>query len=284
MSNKRFPKKNATSFFVGTTYTDEKEREMEERLAKWKPFTFKTIEPKTETKNLEFTHPCQFVLRKTDENGNLGDYGVCYREKCTYAHSLEEYRIKKCLYENKCKRGYDCPYIHSYETKQEYYDRTGEMVPDLPETNKDSRKPRKPFVKKSFIVDLKEEQDEEQVKEVQVNEQQVKEEQPVIEQPIETQSYDEPEINRTTGFDFFAAKKINKYKATNPHMSDAEIQNLLYTAWTELSDKKRKKYDEQAVPQVNEELIIMRVPKELAKQAMDIMLDRGITNIKLELL
>lgn len=60
-----------------------------------------------------------------------GEFGVCRRKECSFAHFLEELNIVNCFNNNNCQY-YKCRFIHPDETIQQYYTRTGFTVPNLP--------------------------------------------------------------------------------------------------------------------------------------------------------
>lgn len=108
--------------------------------------------------NLQYTKPCQFCVKKKVE-GKDCEWGVCYREVCTYAHSLEELQIAPCSFRDRCmkkdgcldrktgkvdgNKKFRCQFKHPGETNDEYYERTGIEKPNLPETSEKTRQARK---------------------------------------------------------------------------------------------------------------------------------------------
>ena len=89
-----------------------------------------------------YTKPCKNI-EKVDGSD---ERGVCTRDVCTYAHSLEEYKVPKCLFGDKCYRkdqtgDRSCTYMHPKENLDEYFARTGKSRPDLPETSEFTRRP-----------------------------------------------------------------------------------------------------------------------------------------------
>jgi len=92
---------------------------------------------------LKCTKACHFALK----NPNTGEYGTCYRSTCTFAHSLEELNAPLCEFDEMCrykdgrynKNGdFDatmkCTFRHTNETIEEWLERTGKTLPDLPKT------------------------------------------------------------------------------------------------------------------------------------------------------
>lgn len=107
---------------------------------------FERLQNKDEhAKTLTCTRACQYVVPKEDKedkDGKLKGFGVCYREQCTFAHSLEEFGIAQCAFDDACSHNH-CTFKHSCETVEEFYERTGKVAPQLPPTSEKSRQPRK---------------------------------------------------------------------------------------------------------------------------------------------
>lgn len=112
------------------------------------------------TKILKATRPCHFVLPKTTE-GEL-KYGTCYRETCTFAHSLSELSLPTCAFDGRCNRFHGardrqtgkvdkskrCQFYHpERESEEVFKKRTNYTTPLLPLTSEESRKPRTKKVK-----------------------------------------------------------------------------------------------------------------------------------------
>lgn len=103
------------------------------------------------------TRSCNNVLKRVnEETGELSsEYGVCFRETCTFAHSMSELKLPKCNYGVYCNRrngrreksgkldtSFKCQFQHPDESSEEFYMRTGKERPDLPATSEKSRIPR----------------------------------------------------------------------------------------------------------------------------------------------
>jgi len=127
-----------------------------------KSFYFPKNEKEVEINNIQEQNllkikPCHFVLLKEGKK-----FGVCYREECTFAHSLSELNIPKCIFGDNCKKIYatwnhelyrndfdkKCEFKHPFETTEEYFKRTKIEIPDLPKTHEHTRKPKKQDVVK----------------------------------------------------------------------------------------------------------------------------------------
>lgn len=93
--------------------------------------------------NLAGTKVCKFVARDQE----TGEFGVCYRDVCTFAHSLESLKDPMCAFGNKCyhlntEGRIVCQFRHPFETRDDYMYRTYKQSPDLPETDETTRKPK----------------------------------------------------------------------------------------------------------------------------------------------
>ena len=146
------------SFIVASSRIDELRAEHQSqyrmRTQTERDRAFARLENKEElSRSLQHTKACKHV---TEEKDKTGRYGVCYREICTFAHSLEEFNDPLCSFGDECRhiRGrkdrrtgqFDetkkCMFRHPTETREEYHTRTGKILPDLPPTFEHTRQPR----------------------------------------------------------------------------------------------------------------------------------------------
>ena len=101
-------------------------------------------------RSLKCTKACKNVITKTAE----GDFGTCYREICSFAHSADEWQPPKCQFGSTCRllhgrnnnngiiyTNTKCKFIHDNENIKDWKNRTEQDIPDLPPTNEKSRKP-----------------------------------------------------------------------------------------------------------------------------------------------
>jgi hypothetical protein len=79
------------------------------------------------------TKPCNYLIYEEP----FGIVRECRKENCSFAHSLEELRVKVCFAE--CN-DYNCQYKHSYENNFSYFTRRGIEIPKLPFKNKETWK------------------------------------------------------------------------------------------------------------------------------------------------
>lgn len=110
----------------------------------------------TKRDHLKCTAACRNVTKRKDD----GSYGTCYRMECSYAHSLSSFRYPKCAFDPNCRHmngrrdrvtgswdaSHRCQYKHDCETVAQFYERTSKASPDLPETDELSRVIPKPKV------------------------------------------------------------------------------------------------------------------------------------------
>ena len=74
---------------------------------------------KFDKKSLKFTKPCEMIMKK----------GRCYREDCTFAHTLNDLVLKECNKGKSCGNLH-CQYFHpNMESKVNYYKRIGKEAP-----------------------------------------------------------------------------------------------------------------------------------------------------------
>lgn len=163
-------KKEVTKFVVATIYEDVRQHTAalsNERRNNSFPFddarikALSKMENKEEMdKNLTGTKACKNI-----ERTSTGEFGVCYREICTFAHSLEELNDPMCGFDSVCRhrlgkvqrdstvdKTLKCMYRHTDETREEWVNRTGCVIPDLPKT---SEKTRKPVARKDAVPVVK---------------------------------------------------------------------------------------------------------------------------------
>ena len=98
---------------------------------------------------------CTKVCRNIKKVHPDGKFGVCSRKYCTFAHSMDELRPASCSFDLSCRfkhgriidwasrtisPGSKCKFLHSDETINQYYARSGMTPPDLPPTSEYTRK------------------------------------------------------------------------------------------------------------------------------------------------
>ena len=78
------------------------------------------------------TKPCNNVYIQN------GFFTKCTNDGCNYAHTLSQFKIKKCSHDMRCHKmknkhsKFTCPYIHSNEDGYDWTHRTGTRLPLLP--------------------------------------------------------------------------------------------------------------------------------------------------------
>jgi hypothetical protein len=157
--------KDKTKFVVSTSYSEQRDQELENQ---WKT----VVESCDQTPLPLFTDPRSdaFVLLndkistrnrllRTKICNNIqpnerGEFGVCFRKYCDFAHSLEELKDPMCLFDSNCRNlqgrinrdgsiqpNSQCSFRHGFETREEWLTRTGKTLPILPRTSENTRKP-----------------------------------------------------------------------------------------------------------------------------------------------
>ena len=130
--------------------------------------SFANMSDKTKVaKSLTCTKACRLVtepyLKQVEHNKTLPEneqkepqFGVCQREKCTFAHSYDELSTPMCAFDGNCRflngkhdrytkkliPNTRCRFRHNHETVDEWIKRSKVQRPVLPETSENSRKPR----------------------------------------------------------------------------------------------------------------------------------------------
>lgn len=225
------PVKKVTKFTVASSYIDDLKHRKFRDDARTHSFQDKTAIAKT----LTCTKACQYVLKKVnEETGEIAEeYGVCYREVCTFAHSMAELQLPPCAFGEKCNRRngtknfktgqvdktHKCQFFHPGESQDQFYTRTGRDKPDLPATSEKSRCP-KPKVAPKVA----------------------------------------PKVEET--------KVLKRQDA----IGSVDLTAKLATgAWA-------KPCKVESVPKT----VVIRVPKDLAQQAMEMALSRGLTDFSIE--
>jgi hypothetical protein len=154
-------------------------KDIKEKINTERTKAFEKFGNKTQiSKYLICTKPCSNVIKTED-----GNYSVCYRAECSYAHSLKELKHPHCSFDITCRfrdgkknkqgvveEGSECKFLHSDETPEEWMQRINFVV-DLPASHENTRKP---VIKEQVI---KEQVIKEQVNKEQVNKEQVNKEQ-----------------------------------------------------------------------------------------------------------
>jgi hypothetical protein len=99
---------------------------------------------------LQFTQPCKHLKQDAQ-----GVWTACFREVCTFAHSLDEYKCPPCQFDKNCRFRYGrynnqgvldkqaaCRFKHGNETVEQWCNRIQKPLPHLPQTNEQTRKPQ----------------------------------------------------------------------------------------------------------------------------------------------
>jgi hypothetical protein len=144
VSKIKVPRKTNTNTFIaeGTSRISELQTYREDDRKRQKDQAFLAMDNNHEfSRTRDYTMGCYAVVKKD------GQYGVCRRQGCTFAHSLEEIKDPLCSFGDKChhingKQAYDgtvdvntkCRFRHPQESREKYYNRTAKVPQDLPKT------------------------------------------------------------------------------------------------------------------------------------------------------
>jgi hypothetical protein len=116
------PKSDTTKFVVATTYLDHLHSN---RKASTSAST--SANTSASTSDNKYTKACTRCLLQQN-----GQYGVCTKVNCSFAHSLDELKDRICRFDTRCKND-TCSYKHSNETRVQWSSRTKTCLPALPE-------------------------------------------------------------------------------------------------------------------------------------------------------
>jgi hypothetical protein len=108
------PKSDTTKFVVATTYLDHLHSNRKASTS-------------ASTSDNKYTKACTRCLLQQN-----GQYGVCTKVNCSFAHSLDELKDRICRFDTRCKNN-TCSYKHSNETRVQWCSRTKTCLPALPE-------------------------------------------------------------------------------------------------------------------------------------------------------
>jgi hypothetical protein len=166
-SSYEMKKPKVTSFIVASSYNETRWSKPAQKVPyanadSERTSAFSLMENKEAVaKTLTCTRACNNVSRRDD-----GNYGVCCREKCSFAHSLAELTDPKCGFDKTCRLLHGrkrpdgsidaagrCMFRHSHENHDNWIKRTGRTNPDLPETSEETRKPFDPTSVKKVEIE-----------------------------------------------------------------------------------------------------------------------------------
>lgn len=214
---------------------------------------------KSTENTLVCTKACKYVIQLKEN----GDYGVCYRPICSFAHSLEELKDPMCGFDKMCRyRDTNrCMFRHSDETKEQWLDRTEQKLPNLPPTSKNTRvKPcdmlgsgyysNKPISRPAIKINLSKSKNTEQKT-----------------PPVCPAGY--VEVPKTPRKNVWKIDRISKANSVVRKLNMDECYHSEY-----------KQPDSEYIYRQSERYIIRVPSKELAKIAIQTALDNGISNIQ----
>ena len=226
---------------------------------------------------------CTKACRNIQRDPKTGKFGVCYRAYCTFAHSMDELQPARCSFDSACRfkhgriidwntrtivSGSKCKFRHSDETIDQYYARSGITRPDLPLTNKETRKiPEQPKEQskkqpKEQPKEQSKEQSKKQPKEQPKEQPKKQPKEEVKEQQVSRRSYDSDMSSDSESSD----------SESSESESEEERRRRL---------KKERKARKSKKSSPKNDIQVIRVPtKELAEIALKAAFDRGQFNVQ----
>lgn len=159
--SRRQHQKNVITFTIDNSYIDEKRRQRQsnhgynhgrfQQREDPRTAAFAKMEDKEAmAKSLTCTRACKNVTNRQEN----GEHGVCYRDTCSFAHSLDELNDPMCGFDATCRFRYGrprrdgtvdakgkCMFRHTNETREDWLKRTGRKLPALPQTSEKTHKP-----------------------------------------------------------------------------------------------------------------------------------------------
>lgn len=232
-------------------------------------------------KSLKCTKACRNVTNPMTNpvDGKDPEFGVCVRDYCTFAHSLEELEAPLCGFDGHCNRvngrrdpktkkkipGTNCRFRHSFETVSEWIGRANISMPPLPDTNEHSRKPPTP-TQSELSTSPQSKKHAQQPPKAPVKPKKKREWGPPMHLPVKPKADDYSQNNknmpRTTGSDF---EEIYSSSSSGSEHSDNET-----------GYKHRRRHNHS----YSKGHIIRVQTNELAEMAIKAAFDRGIYNVQ----
>ena len=83
-------------------------------------------------------------LEKTKLCKNIINNGLCSRKFCSYAHTIDELKDPKCVFDKNCRKS-SCFFKHSVESREEYHIRCGIQIPNKINSDNNSIENLLPF-------------------------------------------------------------------------------------------------------------------------------------------
>jgi hypothetical protein len=288
-------KPTVTRFIVGSSYESERHQNTQRH-------NFNPVDPRSQSfakmgdrdavnKTLTCTRACNNVKRASPED----DYGVCYRNTCTFAHSLDQLNDPMCGFDATCRFRWGkprrdgsvdsttkCMFRHSDEMREDWTKRTERPIPDLPETSENTHKPavHKPAVHKTQV--FAKPQRSTPARKVNLS---------VCENKFET-----PVVRPSTPLPFITRKVPVSHWGTKPQIDSSTskpvlVKHLDYSDSSDSSDaccsksyrgrsrRRSRSPHDYCISHKTEHVI--RVPtKELAEIAINAAFDRGVYNLQ----
>lgn len=268
-----------TRFVLATSYSSErrgKQSRQNNQGTDRRSRAFSHMENKEDVaKSLQCTRACNNVRRlKSAESAESAEpeYGVCYRESCSFAHSLDQLNDPMCGFDESCRfrdgktrpdgsldTDAKCKFRHSNETREEWINRTGRSLPDLPQTHEKTRKPIASKAKPDAKPDA-------------------------TTPPLQAKSSTKPEIVNAP------VKEHVKDTASKPSVNKWGIRKLSFPSESsdesDYSRRRRRRHRHSRSPTSSHRLSsestrVISVPtSELAEIAIKAAINQGITNLR----
>ena len=254
----KYIKNKTTKFIVATSYnqTRNTNRPQTGYQPNARTGAFNSLENKQQmATKLQFTQPCKHLKQDAQ-----GVWTACFREVCTFAHSLDEYKCPPCQFDKNCRFRYGrynnqgvldkqaaCRFKHGNETVEQWCNRIQKPLPHLPQTNEQTRKPKKEESLDKEPLDCPQE------------ERRIPMHKPIVYPLVRKNKV------MSTSFELEHPRK----EKTNRYTSDSESES-------DYKSRKRRERKNNKQPER-----IVRVPTEaLAKMALTSLFEKGVFNVK----
>ena len=261
---------------------------------------FETVSDKEKiAKALVRTKACRCV---TDGATDEGIFGICYRDHCTFAHSMDELQAPPCQFDDNCrfKNGRrnlatgdiipdsECKFLHSTETIAEWMKRARITPPKIPTTSEKSRQPKPPDNSNPTVIISENFSNMSITPPTSVSKKSITPS--PYKQKIGSSKWDERPHGISSSRPIHTKKLIKKVYDNYSDSSDSDSHSSSSDSYSSSSDssdceptKKRIRTRKSSTTKFNKESVmhIIKVPtNELAEIAIKAAFDRGVYNIQ----
>jgi len=187
-------------------------------------------------------------LEKTKICNNTLKYGYCKRKVCTFAHSLEELKDPPCAFGKTCRSNINCRFKHPDESRSAYHVRCNIVIPDPIFPHMNLNKPT------DLVIDF----DYDEIQDGILEE--------AVMTPLPKETYEEYLMNIV--------------------QSTTEIQHgiLEEAVMRPLPKETYEEYLMNIVQSTTVEEMVIKVPYEIAEEAMLKAIESGMKNIRIEII